>query len=150
MDKGNFIVKDEFSFKLYPHLKEGEILSALLREIEHYKLDYMVVIELERLWNTRFWVTSGYDGATGIKNRKHPSIANFLHDGYYRCGYGGKVADLIYKWLLPLTGYTEKTAKIRYVGIRSLGSYFRLRNYIKGNIKQEPYSMMSLYYLLKK
>lgn len=149
MPKFNYIVKDEFSFKLYPHLKEGEVLTALLRELNHYSLPNEVEIEFINAWNSRFWEVSGYDGATGIKNKKHPSIANFLHDYYYRMGYGGKIADIIYFELLKLTGYTNFVAQKRYVGIRTLGSYFRLKNYLKGNVNVKPNSMLTLYYKLK-
>lgn len=145
----NFIIKDKYSFKLYPFFKEDIILNALQSEIEYYGLPKEINNVLEDAWNSRFWESSGYDGATFIKNRKHPSIANFIHDYLYRCGFGGKIADEIYRLLLLQTGYSKLTANYRYSGIRIFGSYFRLRNYLKGNFKQKNYNMMSLYYILK-
>ena len=101
----NFIVKDKCSFELYPEIKEKVILDALIGEAITYGLPDEVMPVLMESWNSRFWVSKGYDGATVVKNKKHPSISNFFHDYFYRSGFAsgysnGKKVDIIYKRML--------------------------------------------------
>ena len=124
----NFIIKDKYSFKLYPLIKEVVILEALIEEVKLYNLPKEIIPVLEEAWNSRFCEVSGYDGATIIKNKKHPAICNFLHDYFYRCGFAGKIADDIYKELLLRTGYTKATAIYRYSTIRVFSFYFRVKH----------------------
>ena len=147
--KDKFIIKDEYSFELYPCIKEEIILDAFLKEVSDYNLPKEVHLVLIEAWNSRFWVDKGYDGATIIKNKKHPSIANFYHDYFYRCGQGNKKSDIIYRELLKLTGYKKSTANKRYKLIRVFGSYYRVRHKIKGNIKEMSFDTLELYYKLK-
>tara|TARA_R110000744_G_scaffold288214_1_gene399244 strand:+ start:462 stop:917 length:456 start_codon:yes stop_codon:yes gene_type:complete len=148
-NKDKFIIKDEYSFELYPCIKEEVILDALLKECIDYKLSKEVQLVLIESWNSRFWVDKGYDGATIIKNKKHPSIANFFHDYHYRCGQGDKKADIIYRELLKLTGYSKSTANKRYKLIRVFGSYFRVRHKLKGNVNKPSFDTLELYHSLK-
>jgi hypothetical protein len=144
-----FIVKDECSFDLYPHLLEGSILQSFLEEAMYHNLPIKVVEVLKVAWNSRFWDEGGYDGATFIKNTKHPALANFIHDYHYRTGNANKKADIIYRELLLLTGYSKSTAKFRYRSIRIFGSYFRLKHRLKGNVKFMSYKSLELYELIR-
>ena len=143
-------VKDECSFELYPHIKEQVILDALLGECKEYHLPSTVYVVLLEAWNSRFWVDKGYDGATIIKNKKHPSVANFLHDYHYRCGYASKKTDIIYRELLKLTGYSNAVAVKRYSLIRGFGTYFRVRHKIRGNVNTASNETLELYHYLKR
>jgi len=152
--KDNFTVKDECSFELYPEIKEKVILDALIGESITYDLPEEVIPVLIEAWNSRFWVVNGYDGATVIKNKKHPSISNFFHDYFYRSGFAsgyknGKMVDVIYKRMLKLTGYKAYKSNIRYVGIRIFGSFLRVGHKIKGNVKKPSVYMIELYNKLK-
>lgn len=147
-------VKDEFSFELYPEIKEGVILEALKGECITYDLPQEVYEVLIEAWNSRFWVTEGYDGATVIKNKKHPSISNFFHDYFYRGGYAsnykdGKKVDLIYKSMLKLTGYKSGVSNRRYWIIRGFGSFLRIGHRWKGNKKEPSEAMKNLYFKLR-
>jgi len=149
-----YTVKDECSFKLYPEIKEKVILDALIGETITYNLPEEITDVLIESWNSRFWVSEGFDGATIIKNKKHPSIANFFHDYFYRSGYAtgykkGKMADRIYKYMLKLTGYKALRSNVRYGLIRVLGSVLRIGHKIKGNSKKPSKAMIDLYNALK-
>lgn len=150
----NFIVKDKCSFKLYPEIKERIILDALIGECITYDLPEEVSYVLMEAWNSRFWVDKGYDGATIIKNKKHPSIANFFHDYFYRSGFAsgysnGKKVDIIYKRMLKLTGYKSGLSNRRYGIIRIFGSFLRIGHKWKGNVSVPTDEMMDLYIKLK-
>ena len=147
--KDRFIIQDICSFELYPEIKEEIILNALLKEFKKYNLPSEVYEVLVEAWNSRFWVDKGYDGATIIKNKKHPAICNFLHDYHYRCGFGGIEADVIYRELLKITGYSKYTPYVRYGLIRIFGSYFRIRHIIRGNITTKSQATLDLYEYFK-
>ena len=152
--KDNFIVKDECSFKLYPEIKETVILDALIGECITYDLPEEISYVLIEAWNSRFWIDEGYDGATIIHNKKHPSIANFFHDYFYRKGFagnymGGKMTDVIYKEMLKLTGYKKRSSFLRYSAIRLFGSFLRVGHRLRGNNKKFSSDAMDLYIRLK-
>lgn len=152
--KDNFTTKDECSFKLYPEIKESVILDALIGECITYDLPEEISYVLIEAWNSRFWVEKGYDGATVIKNKKHPSIANFFHDYFYREGFassykGGKMTDVIYKEMLKLTGYKNIKAGLRYGLIRLFGTFLRVGHRWKGNDNKPSSDMIDLYKILK-
>ena len=152
--KDNFTVKDECSFKLYPEIKESVILDALIGECITYDLPEEVSYVLMEAWNSRFWVDKGYDGATIIKNKKHPSIANFFHDYFYRSGFAssyktGRMVDIIYKRMLRLTGYKRGRSHRRYGIIRIFGSFLRIGHKWRGNVQEPSTDMMDLYIRLK-
>jgi hypothetical protein len=148
MDRFN--VLDDYTFKLYPEIKESVILEALVGECIKYNLPDEVLEVLVEAWNSRFWETKGYDGATVIKNKKHPAIANFLHDYHYRCGFASKKTDKIYREILILTGYSKAVAKKRYLMIRVFGSYFRIRHWLRKNVNEPSFATDDLYYKLIK
>jgi len=145
-----FKTKDECSFDIYPEIKEKVILDALIGESITYNLPEETTDVLIESWNSRFWVAEGYDGATVIKNKKHPSISNFFHDYFYRSGFAsgyknGKMVDVIYKRMLKLTGYKAYKSNIRYLGIRIFGSFLRIGHRIKGNKNTPSKAMINLY-----
>ena len=149
MNKDKFIIKtgDEgLSFDLYPELQEEVILDALISEYVRYSLPIEVLEMLVESWNSRFWVTKGYDGATLIKNKKHPAICNFFHDYMWRCGMGGIQSDIIYKRLLVMTGYSKRTASFRYRFIR-IGwlTIFKRRHIMNNNVKKHSLGLIRLY-----
>lgn len=149
-----FKTKDECSFELYPEIKEKVILDALIGESITYNLPEETTDVLIEAWNSRFWIAEGYDGATIIKNKKHPSIANFFHDYFYRLGYAskyknGKMVDVIYKEMLKLTGYKSIKSNIRYGLIRFFGTALRINHRIKGNKKTPSKAMIELYSAIK-
>lgn len=153
--KDNFTVKDKCSFDLYPEIKEKVILDALIGECITYELPEETSFVLVEAWNSRFWESKGYDGATVIKNKKHPSISNFFHDYLYRCGFAsgyknGKIVDSIYRNMLKLTGYKSYKSNIRYGAIRLFGSFLRIGHRIKGNNNKLSIDVIDLYNILNK
>jgi len=145
-----FKVKDLYSFTLYPNLKEEVIINALLKDIKDYDLPKEVFNLLLEAWNSRFWVTHGYDGATIIKNKKHPAIANFLHDYMWRFGMGGYKSDFIYKKLLPITGYKNTTALKRFYIIRLAWLFhYKWKHIFKDNKLPISINVNNLYIKLK-
>ena len=150
----NFTTKDKCTFKLYPEIKETVILDALIGECITYDLPEEVSYVLLEAWDSRFWIDEGYDGATIIHNKKHPSIANFFHDYFYRQGFAstytnGKRVDVIYKKMLKLTGYKNTQSNLRYGVIRVLGSFLRIGHRWRGNNNKFSSDAMDLYIKLK-
>ena len=150
----NFKVKDECSFELYPEIKEKVILDALIGECIRHELPEEVMPVLIESWNSRFWIKDGYDGATIVPNKKHPSISNFFHDYFYRKGFAssyksGKMVDVIYKRMLKMTGYKNSESNIRYGFLRVFGSFLRIGHRIKGNKSEPSIYMIELYKELK-
>ena len=150
----NFTVKDECSLKLYPEIKERVILDALIGECITYGLPEEFSYVLMEAWNSRFWVAEGYDGATIIHNKKHPSIANFFHDYFYRLGFAstytsGRIVDKIYKKSLKLTGLKSRKATFRHTAIRIFGSFLRVGHKWRGNKRKLSSDAMDLYIKIK-
>jgi len=149
-----FIVKDEYSFELYPYIKESVILSSFQEEIKAFNLPTEVSDILLEAWNSRFWITLGYDSASIVQDMRHPNISAFFHDYFYRSGFAtrykdGKKVDYIYKAMLKLTGSSNYTAVKRYSLIRVFGSIFRVRHKLRGNKKNPSIEMINLYNKLK-
>lgn len=124
IEMSQFIVENQYFGHIYPFFREQVVLEALLAEIVYYKLDDCFLNLFVDAWNSRFWVKRGYDGATLLKNRKHPAVGNFLHDYGYRMGMGGYAIDKIYKYLLTVTGYNKIDPIVRYIAVRGAWRFF--------------------------
>ena len=124
IDMSIFSVEEQYFGYIYPFFKEQTILEALLSEIVYYKLDNCFFDLFVEAWNSRFWVERKYDGATFLKNKKHPAVGNFLHDYGYRMGMGGYAIDKIYKYLLIATGYNKIDPIVRYIAVRGAWTFF--------------------------
>lgn len=109
---------------IYPYLTEEQIKQALLKQIRDKNLRFVLPVFWEA-WESKFWRTEGYDGATMVQDKAHPSIDIFLHDWSYRV-YGGNFKDdyIFYK-LQKLLG--DKALR-NFIGVRIGGAYFRLKN----------------------
>ena len=140
-----FKTKDECSFEIYPEIKEKVILDALIGESITYNLPEETTDVLIESWNSRFWVTDGFDGATIVRNKKHPSISNFFRCGFTTGYKNGKMVDVIYKNMLKKTGYKSISANSRYGALRVFGSIFRIGHRIKGNKNKPSKAMIDLY-----
>ena len=125
-----FDIRKERSFKRYPHLDEGVILQSMLDEIKYHNLPIEVVNILRGAWNSRFWVTKGYDGATIM---------------------GGYMSDYIFKEILKLTGSSRYRFTRDFIGTR-IGwvLFFKWKHKINKNIVKPSFDMMELYVTLKK
>lgn len=144
-----FIVKDLYSFKRYPYMKEEVILQAFITEIIDYNLPNQV-LELTKLaWNSRFWEKRGYDGATLVKDDREPRLDNFIHDYLYRSGYYGVKADIIYREMMIMTGYSKFKAYRRYSALRIASPYFFIKHTVTDNIKPLPFEVDDLFYTVK-
>jgi hypothetical protein len=109
---------------IYPYFEEDEIKQALLKQIRDKNLRFVLPVFWEA-WESKFWRTEGYDGATMVQDKAHPSIDIFLHDWGYRV-YGGNFKDdYIFFKLQKLLG--DKALR-NYIGVRIGGVYFRLKN----------------------
>ena len=132
---------------IYPYFTEEEIKTALIRQVEDNNLNFLKPAFF-KMWASRFWVESGFDGATGVQDFQHPSIDVFLHDYLYRVFGGGYEADFIFYKIQQLLN--DPNAKRNFAGVRVLGSYFRLKHYLKGNRKENPQEFKDLFLYLKK
>lgn len=133
---------------IYPFLTEEEIKKALLRQINYYNLLFLMPV-FNEAWESKFWRSFGYDGATGIEDKEHPSIEIFLHDWAYRV-YGGNYKDdyIMYK-LQKLMG--KKTAFRNFLGTVVIGSVFKLKNrLIKGKKNTSTENTELIYKYLRK
>lgn len=146
-----FNVEGQYFGYIYPLFTEQEILVSFLREITYYKLPDHVFKLFVEAWNSRFWVKKGYDGATRIKNKKHTAVCNFIHDYQYRDGMGGIEADVIYKYLLSLTGYTTFTQNTRFVVIRTAWlTYYKYKHLFANNVNPLTDNIKTTYAVAKK
>jgi hypothetical protein len=133
---------------IYPFLTEEEVKNALLRQINSYNLLFLLPV-FNEAWDSRFWIKYGYDGATGIEDKEHPSIEIFLHDYGYRV-YGGNLKDdyIMYK-LQKLMN--KKTAFRNYLGTTIIGFIFKAKNRIlKGKKNNSTEKIKELYNLLRR
>jgi hypothetical protein len=144
-----FYVKYLYSFKRYKYIKEDVILKSFLTEIEDYSLPQEVTDVFKLAWNSRFWEDKGYDGATLVKDVREPRLDNFIHDYLYRSGYYGNEADVIYREMLIMTGYSKFKAYRRYYVIRSASPYFWFKHTKNNNVKRLPPEVDELFYVLK-
>lgn len=132
---------------IYPFLTEDEIKNALLRQVNTYNLLFLLPV-FEEAWESKFWRDKGYDGATFITDKAHPSIDVFLHDWGYRV-YGGNYMDdfIFYKLQLIL----KDKAKRNYLGVRLGGFVLRVRNRVfKGKKGDSTENTVQLYNFLRK
>ena len=133
------------SFKRYPFIAEEWILESFLREIEFYSLPKEVLDLLVIAWNSRFWETRGFDGATAVKDTTEPRLDNFIHDFLFRMGYVNNISNLIYKKLNELTGYSKTKALKRYITISIVTPYYILKHRAKGNLKKNTKEIILAY-----
>ena len=148
MDIQGFKIKDKDFGGIYPHMREIAILESMLKEIKTYKLGFVIPV-FRIAWNSRFWETHGYDGGTGIKDPKHPSIIIFIHDWMYRVFGGDYIADHILLKLSYLSKEGVFMSYVYYSGSRIFGSVFRVLNKLKGVNKDYPSEVKELYVYLK-
>lgn len=133
---------------IYPFLTEEEVRKALLRQINHYNLLFLIPV-FDEAWNSAFWRHYGYDGATGIEDKEHPSIEIFLHDWAYRV-YGGNLKDdyIMYKLQKLMR---KKTAFRNLLGTSILGFFFKVKNRVlKGQDNKSIEKVNTLYKHLRK
>jgi len=137
------------SFKRYPHFNEEWILESFIREMQVNKLPIEAFNLFKIAWNSRFWETKGYDGATAVKDSREPRLDNFIHDYCYRLGYVNDKVDVIYRELMLLTGYSKFKAYRRYYVIKLVRPYFKLKKINKGEYKINSVEIEDLYLTLK-
>jgi hypothetical protein len=136
----------EYFGNIYPYLTEGEIKTALIRQIKHNKLEF-IMPAFNVMWDSKFWRKKGFDGSTFISDKAHPSVDAFFHDYLYRVLGGGYVADYIYYKIQILL--KDKSAKRNFIGTRVFGLFYRVRHFLKGRRKKIPKEFTELYLILK-
>ena len=131
---------------IYPYFTEEEIRTALIRQIKKHNLNYVMSV-FEEAWQSKFWREKGYDGATFIEDKTHPSLDVFLHDWGYRVYGGNKYDDYVFYKLQKIL---KDKAKRNYLGVRIGGFILRIKNKI---IEKKPGTstdnLIKLYRLLK-
>lgn len=131
---------------IYPYFTEDEIKTALLRQINAYNLGFLVAV-FEEAWESKFWRDKGYDGATFITDKTHPSIDVFIHDWGYRVYGGNKYDDYVFYKLQKIL---KDKAKRNYVGVRLGGFVLRIKNrYLKGKKGNSTDKLIQVYEHLK-
>ncbi len=132
---------------IYPYFTEEEIRTALIRQIKQYNLNY-VMPAFEEAWQSKFWREKGYDGATFIQDKTHPSVDAFLHDWGYRIYGGNKYDDYVFYKLQKIL---KDKAKRNYIGVRLGGFFLRMKNkYIQKKPGTSTENLIRLYEILKK
>lgn len=150
IDVSDYIVKDVYSFSRYPYISEKYIFKSYIKEIEFFDLPVEIVDVFKIAWNSRFWEKRGYDGATLVKDDREPRIDNFIHDYLYRMGYVGNVADVIYREMLIMTGYSAFKAYKRYIALMLASPILYIKHAFKRNVLGIPEEVIKLKNLLKK
>jgi len=132
---------------IYPFLTEDEIKNALLRQVNTYNLLFLLPV-FEEAWESKFWRDKGYDGATFITDKSHPSIDVFIHDWAYRVHGGNYMDDFIFYKLQVIL---KDKAKRNYLGVRIAGMFLRVRNRVfKGKKGNSTENTKQLYNYLSK
>lgn len=131
---------------IYKYVKEDDIKEALLNQVKHNEIDFVLPLFYEA-WKSKFWHKFGYDGATFITDTTHPSIDVFFHDYLYRVFGGDYQSDYIFYKLQKIL--KDKKATRNFVGVRVFGSYFRIKNRIKGKHKSKSEEGKKLFLYLK-
>ena len=109
---------------IYPYFTEEEVKNALLRQINSYNLGFLMPV-FNEAWDSKFWREKGYDGATFIQDKTHPSVDAFLHDWGYRVYGGNKYDDYVFYKLQKIL---KDKAKRNYIGVRLGGFVLRMKN----------------------
>jgi len=109
---------------IYPYFTEEEVKNALLRQINSYNLGFLMPV-FNEAWDSKFWREKGYDGATFIQDKTHPSVDAFLHDWGYRVYGGNKYDDYVFYKLQKIL---KDKAKRNYIGVRLGGFVLRIKN----------------------
>jgi len=109
---------------IYPYFTEEEVKNALLRQINSYNLGFLMPV-FNEAWDSKFWRERGYDGATFIQDKTHPSVDAFLHDWGYRVYGGNKYDDYVFYKLQKIL---KDKAKRNYIGVRLGGFVLRIKN----------------------
>jgi hypothetical protein len=130
---------------IYPYFTEEEIRTALLRQINAYNLIFLMPV-FNEAWDSKFWRDKGYDGATFIQDKTHPSIDVFLHDWGYRIYGGNKIDDYVFYKLQKIL---KDKAKRNYVGVRLGGFVLRMKNRMKGKDGRSTDKLKEIYDYLK-
>ena len=130
---------------IYPYFTEEEIRTALLRQVEKFKIGYVMPV-FEEAWQSKFWRDKGYDGATFIQDKTHPSLDAFLHDWGYRVYGGNKYDDYIF---YKLQRILKDKAKRNYLGVRFFGLPLRIKNRFNNKPGKSTENVIKLYRILK-
>mgnify|MGYP003133070186 FL=1 len=131
---------------IYPYFTEEEIRAALVRQIKDNNLNYITSV-FEEAWQSKFWREKGYDGATFIQDKTHPSVDAFLHDWGYRVYGGNKYDDYVFYKLQKIL---KDKAKRNYIGVRLGGFILRMKNkYIQKKPGTSTENLVKLYNFLK-
>ena len=133
---------------IYKFLTEQEIKNALLRQINTHNLLFLMPV-FNEAWDSKFWRHYGYDGATIIQDKNHPSIEIFLHDWAYRV-YGGNLKDdyIMYK-LQKMIG--DKNATRNLLGTSVFGFIFKAKNrLLEGKKNNSTEKVRELYSYLRR
>tara|TARA_R100001015_G_C4613982_1_gene169753 strand:+ start:954 stop:1370 length:417 start_codon:yes stop_codon:yes gene_type:complete len=131
---------------IYPYFTEEEIKTALLRQINTYNLGFLMPV-FNEAWDSKFWRERGYDGATFIQDKTHPSIDVFLHDWGYRVYGGNKIDDYVFYKLQKIL---KDKAGRNYIGVRLGGFVLRLKNkFIKKKSGDSTDKLKEVYNYLK-
>lgn len=131
---------------IYPYFTEEEVRAALLRQIRKHNITYVMPV-FEEAWQSKFWRVDGYDGATFIQDKTHPSVDVFIHDWAYRVYGGNKYDDYIFYRLQKIL---KDRAKRNYLGVRIFGFPLRLKNRIQKKSGLSTNNVLKLYKALKK
>ena len=131
---------------IYKYVDQDHIKHALLKQIAANDIRFVLPLFTEA-WKSEFWREFGYDGATFITDTTHPSIDVFFHDYLYRVFGGDYQADYIFYKLQKILN--DKKATRNFIGVRVFGSYFRIKNRIKGKHKSKSEEAEKLFLYLK-
>lgn len=92
------------------------------------------------------------DGCTAVPNywvnKYSPSCT--VHDGHWRTGRGGKVSDVIFRYLCQLYGFPKYQSKKRFIGVRlAWFGFYKWKHLLNGNKKEPTPAMIELYNYIK-
>lgn len=137
--------KDQLFGYYYRFFSEKAVYKNFVKQIEVYKLGLLYYRSLHIIFKSRYWESKGFDGKTLARDKYAGNISSFFHDYPSRCGFGGKMNDVIFLYLELKSGASKPWAFTQYYVVRAAAQYFILRDYIKGRRVEEPEWLVELY-----
>lgn len=131
--------------KPYSYLTNAQLKQMLIRLAKKLKVDDWVFDLIDEAFENKKWdPVNDYDGCTLVQDCYHPSLACFIHDYLWKCGFGGLLSDKIYKYIMNLEGMHKYRITRRWLAVRFVWLIlYKWKHLFNKNI-ENPYTSKAL------
>ena len=150
--KSKTLFKSHKDFDIYGNWTDSEIKTLLYREAMLYNLPDWVFDLINESVKSEFRKLKGYDGASVIEDKRHPCIAYWLHDYFWRMQMGGYFSNVLMLYIDVNTSWSmaqKDKALEAFYGVQSVWNlkYKWLKRNRKDNLKVHPREVEILGYI---